>query len=453
MTTSNAVSGQVEPPAPVHSLRDIEELEPPYTEQDDIPRYLEAHKVGRMGDGLFDNCIFQCVLFEELFKKIETGEIRPGQPEHDRPARYLLKKSVELLKPLSIKINETEQRYKNLLQESPPGSPLHTTLEKEVGFVTSMLARFETLERNLLDVLAKPETFRPTRDNACFLLFVHAMFADAVNQMQKWMNDLVDVGPEKVNAPWNGSILSYVTSNEVRSNLFSPEPLTPADMTLYEGGLWLNEESDTDLARKSVVPSISNRGSQGLLAIMYGIFHGTVLLSAAILEPYPVHGSTAWSHASAFGHDGGHLDVMLNGTQILTHVAPKLKAIFSMVDPASNLPPDVVKRDLVVLFHMLHESTGWETMFRPGSNSKLFIDRVRRVFNKDFAVVDTVPLLNKVGFSISGIEKNSPRKEKEACYEAVAQAMDTLWKEFRQRHADVLKASGLFSEQPNFFVD
>ena len=101
---------------------------------------------------------------------------------------------------------------------------------------------------------------------------------------------------------------------------------------------------------------------------------------------------------------------------------------------------------------MLHESTGWEMMLRPRSNSK-FIDRARSVFNKDFWVVDTIPLLNKSGFSIPDIHEDSSRKEKEACYEAVSQAMDTLWKEFRQRHADALTASGLFSKLPNFFVD
>ncbi|KWT97625.1 MULTISPECIES: hypothetical protein [unclassified Variovorax] len=64
-----------------------------------------------------------------------------------------------------------------------------------------------------------------------------------------------------------------------------------------------------------------------------------------------------------------------------------------------------------------------------------------------------IPLLNKVGFSIAPIDEQSSPEEKAACYQAVALAMDTLWKEFRGRHGDELAASGLFAQLPRFLAD
>ncbi|MDR6536023.1 hypothetical protein [Variovorax soli] len=453
--TLKDVPGHGQLSAPIHSLKDVKEVEPPYT-KDDISRYLHDHEVCEMGEGTFDNGSFQCMLNMELFDKIEKGEIQPGQPEHDRPACYLLKKSVELLQPLGIKISEANQRYKNLLQESSLGSPLHTKLEQQVGFITSMVERLSTLERNLLDVLVKPGDFRPTRDKACFLLFVHAMLADAANQTQKWMNELDDVEAEKVAAPWTGSIFSYVTGNEMRSNLFSPEPLTPADMTLYENCLCRNDESDPEVVKNSVIPSALPRGAQGLVAMLYAVSHGKVLLSAAIDKPYSFHDNLIMgSFFALLTHEDGHLDFMLNETPVLTHIAQKLKPIFvRILDPECNLSAMNVKRDLVVLHYMLHESPTFEAMLRPPPNSKSsFLERVRNVFNKDFWVADAIPLLNKSGFLIPRIDQTTPRKAKEACYEEVAKAMNTLWGEFRERHVDSLKASGLISNLPRFFED
>jgi hypothetical protein len=62
-------------------------------------------------------------------------------------------------------------------------------------------------------------------------------------------------------------------------------------------------------------------------------------------------------------------------------------------------------------------------------------------------------MLNKVGFSITLVDTQSPHEEKVASYEAVALAMDSLWKEFRGQHGDDLAASGLFAELPKFLAD
>jgi hypothetical protein len=454
------VPTQGKPSAPIHSLADVklEELKKPYIEKD-IKAYLEKHQVGRMDDTTFDDCLFQSVLFTDFFEKIEAGKIERGRPEDDLPVEYLLKKSIELLKPLGEKIHAARQRYNKMLENSPPD--LHAKLVKELAFVEGMVARFETLESDLLDAWAEPLTFSPTRDKACFLLFAHAILADAANEAQRWMTDLAAAKPEEMVAPLlslitgdEGRMISnYVTRNEVRSNLFSAEPMTPADQKLYAKGLSNLFEAD-DVMKKITVPSFSPTGSQGVLALLHGIFHGKGLLTGAAGQPYPVHANGFnGSHLATLRHDCAHVQVM-KVSQVFSSIAPKLMPIYRKLEnSARNLPTDAVKKDLLVLFHILHEDPETLMLLNFPDSTKSFLDCARVLLNRELTVVDTVALLKKVDVSIPAVDKNSSPKDKADRYEAVAQAMNGLWKDFRQRHAEDLKASGLLAKLPKFLKD
>ena len=254
-----------------HRLQDVK-LDPPY-KQKDIDAYLQARQVRGTGDLTFDACLFQSVLFTDFFAKIETGVIKPGQPEHDRPAQYLLKKSVELLQPLGIRMDQERQFYDKLLlcDSLPPEG--RDTLTKQFRHFQNMIAKFGAIERNLLDVYSKPGSFSPTRDKACLLLFVHALLADAVTEMS-WLTD--HVASNKPHIPWCMPIVgeaetlrAYLECEANHCDLFSPGPLTQADAAFYKHCLAI----DTDGAEAVTVPSFSRTGSQGVLAILHAIFN------------------------------------------------------------------------------------------------------------------------------------------------------------------------------------
>ena len=454
-----ALPTQGQPSTPIHRLADVNLKELKSYSEDGIAAYLEKHEAPKMGVHAFDDCLFQSVLFTEFFEKIEAGSIEPGQPEHDLPAQYLLKKSAELLKPLDKKIREASQRYDEMVQNKHTPPELRAKLEVNLGFISGMVARFEKLERDLLAALAQPHTFSPTRDKACFLLFAHAMLADAANEAQRWMNDLAVAKPgkpvclvESLPAVEEELVKNYVMIKvEVGSNLFSKEALTPADKTLYEEGLTFLHEADDDM-KKRMVPSFSSTGSQGVLAILHGIFHGKGLMSGATSQPYPVHGNSFnMSYLATLRHDCAHLQFM-TVLKVLSGIAPNLMPIYLELEnrKKSTLPSDAVKKDLVVLFYILHENSA---MFSSPNPARSFLDYARIFFCRDFVVVDMVPLLNKVGFSIKAIDEKSTPEDKAACYETVAQAMDELWKQFRERHADGLAASGVFAKVPKFLKD
>ena len=450
-----AVLEQVRPhSSPIHHLADVK-LEPPYNKLQ-IAEYLKQHHVRTTGDNTFDDCLFQSVLFTNFFEKVDNGELKPGQPEHDKPALYLLKKSVELLQPLHVKIEATCKQYDNMLLNSPPA--LRATLEQELKFVQGMAARFAELESDLINALSSPlQDFQPTRNKACFLLFAHALLADAVNAVQGWMDDLASDVPQTSRLrlllqPIEESMVrSYVTRNESRSNLFSAGPLKPADEKLCKKGL---TSLKLDGIESFTVPSFSGSGSQGVLSILHGIFHGKCLLSAAANQPYAVHDNYyKQQHLSTLRHDCEHLETMI-GTQVFSSLAPKLMPIFAKLeDPESNLPAQDVKKDLVVLFHMLHENPAELTLLSTLNPKKSFLDCAKKFFNRASVVADMIPLLNKVGFSIAPIDEQSSAEDKVTCYEAVAQATNTLWMEFRVRHAVELKESKLFAKLPNFLKD
>ncbi|VTU39709.1 hypothetical protein H6CHR_05572 [Variovorax sp. PBL-H6] len=435
--------------AAIHRLAEVK-LPPPYRESD-IAAILKEHHVLSVGSPSFSNCLFQGVLLAHFFGKLETGEIKPGQPAHDRPAQYLLKKSVELLQPLSVKMEATCRQYDKMLSDSPP--ELREGLEKELKFVQGMAARFQTLESDLLGALAHPQDFRPTRDKTCFLLFAHAMLSDAANEVQRWLDDLDGDPPGKTLPKEERTlVLSYTTKDQPRSNLFSSEPLTPADEKLYKK--CVNTMFELDGMEMSMVPSFSRTGAQGVQAILHCIFHGKGLLSGAAEQPYAVHDKYyKQQHLHTHRHDCGHMQNMMR-FGVIDVIAPRLMPIYlKLVDPQSNLPAQDVKKDLVVLFHMLHENVKWVTLLQTPDDKTSFLDCAREFFVREFEVVDMITLLNEVGFSIAPIEKQSSPEEKAACYEAVAQTMDSLWKEFRGRHRDDLVASGVFAKLPKFFAD
>lgn len=444
-----------DPPAPVaiHRLAEVK-LDPPYREETgDLVAYLEERKVCVTGASLFDYGVFQSVLFTELFDKLDKGEIRPGQwEEHDRPALYLLKKSVELLQPLGAKIEAARQQYNALLLNSPPD--LRSKLEKEIKFVNGMVARFETIERDLLSALGHPENFSPDRHRACFLLFAHAILSDAANEVQRWLDDLDSKRPGKALPQAERTlVLSYTTKDRPRSNLFSSEPLTPADEKLYKKCLNTMYVLDAGV-EMSMVPSFSRTGAQGVQAILHCIFHGKGLLTGAAERPHAVHGNFyKQQHLHTHRHDCSHMQNMLR-FGIIDVIAPRLMEIYlALVNPQRNLPLQDVKKDLVVLFHMLHENVAWVMLLQTPNGEKSFLDCAREYFVKDFLVVDMVTLLNEVGFSIAPMNKRSSREDGAAWREAVALATDRLWKEFRGRHGDELVGSQLFADLPKFLAD
>jgi hypothetical protein len=444
------------PEQPVQdSIRRLAEvkLEPPYLESD-ITEFLQKHQVCRTRDSTFDDCLFQSVLFTEFFDKIEKGEANPGQwKEHDRPALYLLKKSVDLLQPLGKKVEAACRLYDKTLMNSPPY--LRARLEKELKFVHGMAARFLALESDLLSVLSRPQDFRPTRDKACFLLFAHAMLSDAANEVQRWTDGEYGELPNG-EAGAGGLVRSYMTDYEPASKLFSSEPLTPADEKLYKKCLTASSRRD-DIPRFPV-PSFSTRGSQGVLAILHCIFRGKSLLTGASVKASGAHNFFfALLETSALRHDVGHLNVMIDDG-VFSGIASKLLSIYEeLKDPKDNLTAQDVKRDLFVLFYLLHENTELLKPLKPGvrapNRDKSFLDCAREFFYSDFFAWDTISALNKLGFAIAPFDKQSSHEKKVACYEEVALAMDSLWKEFRGRHGDDLAASGLFAELPKFLVD
>ena len=436
-------------------------LDPPYTDED-ILAYLKQHQVGKMGDHGFDDCLFQSVLFTDFFEKIEAGTIEPGQRNaYDRPAQYLLKKSVELLMPLDEKIGAAHQRYKARLNSDDTPSSLRAQLQKKLWFVDGMAKRFESLKNDLLDAVAELHAFRPTRDKACFLLVAHAMLADAANAVTKWMDDLDAAKPEaklcllpQLARHLRLLVKSYVSNVDEVSNLFSTEPLTPADMSLYEKFLChMSDDTDDETIKdikKLPIPSFSPTGSQGVLAILHGIFHGKVLLTGAD-TPYAVHADAyKESHLGTLQHDGIHLLEMF-ANEVLSSTAPKLMPIYSKLEnPAGNLAANVVKKDLLVLFYMLHEITEILKVFNAPSRSTSFVGCARRHFYHEFTVVDTVKLLKKVHVRFPAVDENSSPEEKAKLYEAVALAVNNLWQDFRKRHAIDLEKSGLFDKLPGF---
>jgi hypothetical protein len=453
---SHAAVPEERAPSPSHSLRDVK-LEPPYTEKD-IAQFLKLHQVCKTGESTFDDCLFQSVLFTEFFDKIEKSEANPGQwEEHDRPALYLLKKSVELLQPLSVKIEETSHRYDELLRSLPPEPAWKLKeLNKQLPYVKGMVAKFQKLEMNLLNAVADPESFRPTRDKACFLLFVHTMLSDTADEMQSLMDALVSGGQHvSWRMPVDDEVFmikSYLTTEETPGNLFSSGPLTPSDASIYKGCM-KNYETEFEGLEKAAVPSFSQTGTQGVLAILHCIFEGggKGLLTAAVRRPHSVHDRAYLDRRfSLMRHDWDHLEAMLE-EEASTSSITKLMPIYLNL---KNAPRSMeVKRDFLVLFHLLHEDQsliGALGSMRPRMS---FLDRARAFFRREFEVVDMVALLNKVGFSIAPIDKKSSDKEKTACYEAVALAMDSLWKEFRARHHDVLGNSGWFAKLPKFLAD
>lgn len=454
-------------PSPIHYLRDIDlkTLEKPYT-NDHIKAYLNEHKVAKTGEPIFDDCIFQSVLFTDFFDKIETGFFETSDPkikaEYDRTAGYLLKKSVELLQPLGKKIDETRQRFDGMLKdvrENPAANPhiIKSWLKEELPFVQGMVERFEALENSLLNAWADPGSFKPSREKACFLLFVHAMLSDTADQIQGLMESFQRASSdflmwEMPREEERGMIEHYLTYEEPPSELFSSDPLTKLDAELQKK--CMNQALGLFSMEKSAIPSFSPKGSQGVLAILHAIFHGKILLSAAAGRVSAVHdGSYMERHFSTLRHDCDHLEVLLV-SKTLSSTAKKLIPLYQkLTDPQSNASPLQVKRDLVVLFHMLHENTPLMMMLRRPSDSdanKSFLDLAQAFLNSYFNVVDTVTLLNKVEEFIVPIDKESSRKEVKACYEAVANAMNSLWMDFRVRHAVDLKESGLFEKLPNF---
>lgn len=436
--------------AEMHRLAEVK-LKSPY--KDAIPAFLQEHQVRITQDAAFDDCIFQSVLFTHFFEKLETGELKPGQPEHDRPAQYLLNKSVELLQPLSVKIEATCRRYDELLVNARPAR--RAKLERELQFVRGMAARFQTLESNLLGALAHPQDFSPTRDKACFLLFAHAMLSDAANEVQRWVDDLDGDLPHATGGA-ERLVRSYMTRNEPTSNLFSSGPLTPADEELYRKCLTISWKLDG--IESFPVPSFARTGSQGVRAILHCIFQGKCLLTGAIEKPHQVHDNFfRQQDLATLRHDAGHLQVMIK-EGVFSSTAPELLSIYrKLEDPQGNLAPQDVKRDLFLLFYLLHENTQLLASVNPAlstrNREKSFLDCAREFFYSDFFVLDTISVLNKVGFSIAPFDNQSSHEEKVACYEAVAQAMDSLWKEFRGRHGDDLVASGLFAKLPKFLAD
>jgi hypothetical protein len=262
-------------------LRDInlETLEKPFTNEG-IAAYLKEHEVRTTGEQIFDDCLFQSVLFTDFFEKIETGffeRIEPGEIEdqYDRPAQYLLKKSVELLQPLGIKIEECSRRYDALLKTLPKGE--RKSPNNLLPLVRGMVARFEEIERNLLAVRTDPQGFRPTREKVCFLLFAHAMLSDAVDGLHGRMDDLDPAVRREDARPYmakveeeNQIIKAYLKAEGIRSELFSPGPLTETDAELCKA--CLNTQWQLPNMEKLTVPSFAPTGSQGVLAILHGIF-------------------------------------------------------------------------------------------------------------------------------------------------------------------------------------
>jgi len=476
-TQSGEVPDQKQPdPSPIHRVRDIDldKLEKPYT-KDQMTEYLAGLLICQTGESAFDDCLFQSVLFTDFFKKVETGKLVPGQPEHDRPARYFLKKSIELVHPLGIKIEETSHRYDRLLLTIP--SEQQKDLKEELRFVQGMVARFEALEKNLLDAWANPEGFTPTRDKACFVLFAHAMLSDTVRQMQGLM-DALDPAVNRAHVLWHMAfddepslIQSYLIEEKGNwSNLFSPGPLTPADASLYNK--CLNPVTELDDVQKSTVPSFSKTGLQGVLAILHGIFNGVGLLSGASAEPLAVHANAYMRfHLSTLRHNCDHVGSMLQDNVLTsTGTAAKLMPIYrKLVDPRGSMPNRQMQRDLVVLFHLLRENNmltrklgNWDPsdpledlslgLFM-NSRIKSFLDYADWFFQRAFNVADMVTLLNAVGFSITPIDERSTDEENENCSRAVIRDMNILWMDFRERHAEDLKSSRLFAELPKFLAD
>ena len=429
-----------------HRLVDVRMEVPPYRAAA-IETYLQKSGVRRRNEAIFDDCIFQSVLFNHLFAEAEAG-----QPVDRLPVEYLLKKSVELLQPLGEKIEATCSRYDDMLVNAPP--VLRERLGKELKFVQGMVARFQTLESDLLGALSHPEDLGPTRDKACFLLFAHAMLSDAANEVQLWMDEkygLLTDGP----AGAEGLVRSYLIRDAPTSNLFSSGPLTPADKMLYKKCL-ATSRAPVEL-ESYPVPSFSRTGSQGVLAILHCIFQGKCLLSGAIQKPHGVHDNFfEQQHVATLRHDATHGAILVK-QGLFSVVVPKLMPIYlKLENPKGNPADQDVNRDLFVLFYLVHENPMLLAPVNPQSSTnfeKSFLDRAREFFGTDFFVLDTIPVLNKVGFSIAPINVNSSPEEKKACYEAVALAMDSLWKEFRVRHREDLVASGLFAKLPNFLTD
>lgn len=453
-------------PSPIRHLRDIDlkTLDKPYTNEQ-IAKYLNEHSVPTTGEPIFDDCLFQSVHFTDFFEKIETGyfeqrETEEVQSQYDRSAQYFLKKSVELLQPLGIKIEDSLQRYDELLSSLSTASC--ERLNKQLPLFQNMKAKFEAIERNLLHARTDFQSFRPTRDKACFLLFVHALLSDAVDEMRWLMNAVVADQPH---IPWDmpiegdsSTLEAYLTNQETHSDLFSPGPLTQADATLYKQCLKI--ELDVVGAKAATVPSFSPTGSQGVLAILHAIFNGKSLLSGATRRPLAVHNNIYMQrHFPTLRHDCAHLELLLE-YRVLSSTARQLKPIYwKLREPGSGMSLEKVKEDLVVLLYMLHENyLLMEVLSGSYASEATFLDFATEYSRDVEATADMVTLLNELGLNelgltIAPIHEKSTAEEIAASCEGFAKAMDRLWKGFRGRHATELRASELFARLPKFLTD
>lgn len=84
---------------------------PPYT-QADIDRYLLDRGIQPQptGDQAHDMCLFQAVLFGDLFDRIDSGLPAAHDPARARDTAYLLRRFDDLARPLATQVTRPVPR-------------------------------------------------------------------------------------------------------------------------------------------------------------------------------------------------------------------------------------------------------------------------------------------------------------------------------------------------------
>lgn len=327
------------------------------------------------------------------------------------------------------------------------------------------------LQAELNAARADPAAATVSREKSAWFLLVHAMLADTALGIARWCdNNAVEV--RRPGFSWPGQIADdeRVIAKFFRegfapqpTGFFTASPLAPGELGLLRKALTSIFPVDGVLCMP--LPSVSRHGSQGLVASLHAVFHNNFLLTGASDGVALVHGGYYRdSHVAALRHDMEHFTLLFANRLLRPHDKDErlpeprspsraarpddiFRGVFQrLIHPTNPQTPDETRRDLLLMFYLVHEHPG---LFMPETKALSFLETADR-FYRPFTAADTLPMLERLGFALPPAGAPGSDAEK-AQMHAVALAMTQLWEGFKARHGDELERQGMRKLLPRWF--